>query len=100
MPRISVTVPHSLGKEAAGQRVSHVIDELKDRYGGEVDDLEESITGDTRRFAFSARGFRITGQMMVRDSEVRFECQLPLVAAPFQGRVKSEVKARLEALLA
>ncbi|MGD8395840.1 MAG: polyhydroxyalkanoic acid system family protein [Candidatus Eiseniibacteriota bacterium] len=100
MPKARVTVPHALGKQAAEQRLAHVIGELRERYGGEVDDLEESIVGGTRRFAFSARGFHIAGEMTVRDSEVAFECRLPLIATAFKGRVESEVRTRLESLLA
>ena len=51
MPKMSMTIPHTLGQDEARSRVEGMISTMKDQYGDRVSDLHEEWTGDTGRFS-------------------------------------------------
>jgi hypothetical protein len=100
MPKLNMTIPHSLTRFDALRRVQNQIDELKTHLGGHVEDLHEEWDGDTNRFRFSIRGFHVSGTLTVRDSSVDISGDLPFAALMFKGRIESLIRTQLETLLA
>src|SRR5690606_28720635 len=47
MPKMKMTIPHTLGQDEARQRVQGMISNMKEQYGDKVSDLEEEWSGDT-----------------------------------------------------
>ena len=56
MPKMKMTIPHTLGQDEARQRVQGMISNMKEQYGDKVSDLEEEWSGDTGRFSLKAMG--------------------------------------------
>lgn len=52
MPKMSVEVPHKLGKEKALARIKNLLIDLKAQYGDQIQDLKEEWSGTIGAFSF------------------------------------------------
>lgn len=100
MPKASVAVPHSLGKDEAATRVKRMIEEVKQSYGDKIDDLDERVDGDSGVFSFAVQGVKLKASYAVTDREVTVDCDLPMLAAMFKGRIEEQLHDHLSRGLA
>ncbi len=99
MPTASATVPHSLGSAEATRRLTQLVDLIKQRYGDQVEHLEEDLSGNQGRFSFTYQGIKIGGTLEVQETAVTVDCELPMLAAMFKGRIESELREKLADVL-
>jgi hypothetical protein len=100
MPKLSLSVPHSLGAEEAARRLKERYDEVKAEHGSSVRDLDEQWDGRTLRCRFQAMGLKVAGSVTAHASSVEVEAELPLAAAMFKGVIETRVREELGKLLA
>ncbi len=100
MPKSTVTVTHQLGKDEALNRIKGILGQAKEQYGDRISDLQETWTADGGTFSFRAMGFKISGSLVVTDSDVRITGDYPFAAIPFKGTIESTLRERAERLLA
>jgi len=100
MPKMSVTVPHSLGLEQAVEKLKGFVPKIKEKYQGQVSNLEENWADNTLNFGFTTFGFPIKGAIAVEPSEVKLDGDLPFAAMMFKGKIEQEFKDALARLLA
>lgn len=100
MPRFDVTVPHTLGRETAVERLKGFSEQIRQQMGDQVTDLEQSWDGDQLTFGFTTFGFRITGDLTVGDDAVTVKGELPFAAAMFKGKITSSIEEQLQKILA
>ncbi|MGB3330012.1 MAG: polyhydroxyalkanoic acid system family protein [Thermomicrobiales bacterium] len=100
MPKTTVDIPHSLGKDEALGRIKHLLEDMKERHGNQINDLQENWTADGGTFSFKAMGFKIAGKMHVTDTDVRIDGEFPWAAKPFQGQIEGAIRDRAAKLLA
>lgn len=100
MPKSTVTVAHSLGREEALDRVKGLLSQAKEQYGDRINDLRETWTGSSGEFSFKAMGFKISGSLDVSDTDVEIVGDYPWAAKPFQGTIEATLRERAERLLA
>lgn len=99
MPKSTVSVDHSLGKQEAMGRVKGMLGQVKESYGSQVTDLEERWTDNGGAFSFKAMGFKVSGDLTVTDSKVVIDAQFPWAAKPFQGTIETTIRERAQRLL-
>ena len=100
MPKLHVTVPHSLGTEEAKSRIQGAIADAKTRYADRVSDLSERWEGDRGEFSGRAMGFKVSGDIAVRTDAVEITGDLPFAAAMFKGQIETMIRDRATKLLA
>ena len=100
MPKMKMTIPHTLGQDEARQRVQGMISNMKEQYGDKVSDLEEEWSGDTGRFSLKAMGMNLKGTLEITDNSLEVDGDLPWAAKPFQGTIEATIRERAERLLA
>ncbi len=98
MPKSTVTVHHSLGKEEALNRIKNILVTAKEQHGDRISDLQEHWTQDGGTFSFRAMGFKISGSLKVTDHEVAITGEYPFAAVPFKGTIESTLRERAERL--
>ena len=100
---------HSLGKQEAGRRIDHFLENLMQRQppaGVTVKDPQKSWSGDTMNFSFTAAkglfGTSIRGLMQVHDDRVVVESELPTLVKSFvgEGRIRDVIARELARILA
>jgi len=100
MPKMSVGVPHKLGKETALVRIKTLLVDLKAQHGDQIQDLKEEWSGTGGAFSFRARGLKVSGRLIVSDNRVQLSGNVPWAAMPFKGKIEQAIKQRATELLA
>ncbi len=99
MPKFSANVPHTLGKEKAKARLEGLLSKVSSVYGDQVSSLEQSWNDATLTFAITTYGFKIEGDLEVREEDVQLDGKLPFAAAMFKGKIEQSLKGELEKAL-
>lgn len=99
MGNLSVSVPHRLPRSVALERVKRLLGQLKNEQADNISGLRESWNGYVGTFAFSARGFDVSGTVNVTDRNVIVDGKLPFLASMFKGQIEQVIRDRAEALL-
>ena len=71
MPKISIEVPHSLGRDEAARRLKKQLDVALRGDQGMVSDVKVEWIENALSFAFKAMGMKVAGTMAIEDSLVR-----------------------------
>jgi len=71
---------------------------LERQYGHYATDIDKSWDGDRLTFSVKARGMSGSGSLEITDSEVIVDGKLPLMARPFESRIKSTIEREAEAM--
>lgn len=100
MPKLSITLPHSLGREQAAERLKSFMDRLKEKHKDQVGNLQEEWAGDSLKFSFTTFGFKISGVGQLAESDVKMDIDLPFAAMMFKGKIESEIRDTLTRILA
>jgi putative polyhydroxyalkanoate system protein len=95
-----VTVPHNTDKETARRKFDARLQQLLVQYGTYLNDVDQRWEGDRLAFSGSARGFKANGTVEITDSEVIIDGKLPLIARPFESRIKSTIEREAAAMFA
>ena len=100
MPKLSITVPHSLGQDNATERLKERFATARGDYEEHVSNLEEHWDGNTLSFRFTTFGANVKGTVTVEPSQVNVHANLPLMAAMFKGTIETQIRDRFAKLLA
>lgn len=93
-----IVVPHHTDKESARRKLNERVAELFGQYGHYLTGSSHEWDGDRMLFSGSARGFKANGSIEVTDSDVIIDGKLPLLAKPFESRIRSNVEKEAEAM--
>jgi putative polyhydroxyalkanoate system protein len=95
-----VSVPHNTDRESARRIVDERLQKLLEQYSSYLNDVDQRWEGDRLVFSGSARGFKANGTVEITDSEMIIDGKLPLIARPFEGRIKSTIESEAAAMFA
>lgn len=95
MSTIDVTRPHTLPKDEAKKRAEELAKSMQEKFN-----LDWTWDGDSIRFDAprgAAKGTK--GQVVVTDTEVRVQIDLPFLLRVMKGTIESKVNEKLDKLL-
>jgi hypothetical protein len=95
MPAFTAEVPHSLGQEAARQRLEKFLDRIAAKYQGQISELHGAWEDHVLDFVFSTYGIKVTGKMTVEDDRVLLRGELPFSAMIFKGKIVGGIQDAL-----
>jgi putative polyhydroxyalkanoate system protein len=87
-----IAVPHHTTRAEAKQKVEQRLADLERQYGHYASDVDKNWEGDRLNFNVKARGMTGAGSVEVTDTEVIIDGKLPLMARPFEPRIKSTIE--------
>jgi len=93
-----IAVPYNTDRETARQRINQRLEQLLGQYSHYLSDHEKRWEGDTLYFSGSARGFKANGTLQLTDTEVIIDSKIPLIAKPFEPRIKSTIEKEAAAM--
>ena len=99
MANLNMTVPHNLPEEEALRRIKNLFTELREEQKGTIENVEEEWNGNTGRFGFSAKGFDLSGTIMVNSTGVEIDAELPFAVSLFKGAIKQVIADKAGELL-
>jgi putative polyhydroxyalkanoic acid system protein len=91
-----IAIPHHTTRAAARLRVDARLADLLGQFGDRAEDLSHEWRWDTLHFRGKARGLAVEGTIEITDSEVVLESRLPLIARPFESRIRQAVQEEAE----
>src|SRR5258708_1170033 len=94
-----ITVPHHTTREEARRKVEERMAGLEGQYGHYATDIDKSWEGDRLTFSVKARGMSGSGSLEITDTEVIVDGKLPLMARPFESRIKSTIEREAAAMV-
>lgn len=100
MPTVNVSVPYQISQVEALTRIQARIAQIKAQYSNKVSDLRENWSGYVGTFSGSARGFSVSGSLVVNPSEVIVQIGLPFIAIMYKGQIEAGIRNELTTLLA
>jgi hypothetical protein len=95
---MKLKIEHNTTKAEAKKKVKGLLKGLAKRHSDVVSDVQETWDGDLLDFGFRARGMKAQGTMEVTEDEVVVEGRLPLLARPFESRIKSAIEKEARSL--
>jgi putative polyhydroxyalkanoate system protein len=91
-----IAVSHNTTKENARAIVEKRLEDLQRQYGHYTTEVEKNWDGDRLDFSVKARGFHGKGTLEVTETDVIIDGKLPLIAKPFEPRIRSTVEREAE----
>lgn len=93
-----IAVEHNTTKANARAKIEQKITSLMSQFGSHADDVDHHWMGDTLRFKGKARGFTLEGTAEVTDVSLIIDFKLPLLAMPFEGRIRQVVQSEADSM--
>ena len=90
---------HNMTMDAAVQLTDQILPRFIEQADDNVSNIQRQWDGNVLRFAFRTRGMNIKGTFLVTDDEIIIESELPFMARPFEGRVRSAIEQQLDIFL-
>ena len=95
-----IVIPHHTDKASARRKVEARLQDLLGQHGQFLSDITQHWEGDRLVFSGTAKGFKANGSVETTDSEVILDGKLPLIAKPFESRIKSTIEREATAMFA
>lgn len=93
-----IAVPHNTTREMARTKLEGRFGSLLAQFGHQAEEMEHEWVGDTLRFKGKARGLKVEGTVEVTDAEVIIDGKLPLIALPFESRIREAVQREADSM--
>jgi hypothetical protein len=95
-----IVIPHHTDKASARRTIEARLEELLGLHGHYLGEMHQQWEGDRLVFSGTAKGFKANGSVEITDSEVIIDGKLPLIAKPFESRIKSTIEREASAMFA
>lgn len=93
-----IAVPHNTTREIARNKVEQRLGQLLSQFGGHADEMDHTWAGDILTFKGKAKGLKVEGTVEVTDAAVIIDGKLPLIAMPFEGRIREAVQREADSM--
>jgi len=100
MSLLNLNIPHTLSKEEALTRIKNLLSNLKEDQKDIVTDVQENWQDNKGNFSFKAKGFNLAGDIVVTDSTVQINSDLPFAVSLFKGVISDMITKKTNELLA
>lgn len=87
-----VSVEHKTTKDIARAKIEQRLHSLLGQFGHKAEELEHEWSGDMLHFRGKARGLKVEGTVEVTNQEVIIAGRLPLIAMPFESKIREAVR--------
>ena len=99
MPSFSTEVPHTLGKEAAVEKLKDFLVKVKEDFKDQVSEMEGEWNDNVLTFSLTSYGFKIDGTLTAEEDSAKIAGSLPFAAAMFRGKIESSMAKELTKVL-
>jgi hypothetical protein len=100
MASLKMSIQHHLSQDEALKRIKNLLSETKKEHRDQIDDLKENWNGNIGSFSFNARGFDISGTLIVEPSTIELNGKIPFAVSLFKGKIIRAIDEKAAELLA
>jgi hypothetical protein len=95
-----IAVPHNTNRQTARRKITERLQQVLAQYGHYLSEVDQRWEEDRLIFSGKAKGFKTNGVVEITDSEVIIDGKLPLIARPFEPRIKSTIEREAKEIFA
>ena len=99
MSALNLNIPHNLPQEEALARIKNLLTKLKEEQKDTISNVQENWQGNKNYFSFKAKGFDLSGNIIVNASDVEINSQLPFAVSLFKGAISDLITKKTKELL-
>ena len=99
MSALNLNIPHDLSQEEALARIKNLLSNLKEEQKDIISEVQENWQGNKCDFSFKAKGFNLSGNMIVNNADVQINSQLPFALSFFKGVISDVISKKAKSLL-
>ncbi len=96
---MKIEIPHEHSKDEARDKIKSLLSELKEKYSGQVKEVNENWTDYRNDFNIAMGPLSTNGFINVDDKLVEIELEIPLFASMFKGQIKSLIEEEAKKIL-
>jgi putative polyhydroxyalkanoate system protein len=97
---MTIQVEHTLSKQEARHRIEKLIEQSREEYKSELQNLVVDWNGDSAHIKLQVRGYSTAGSVEVTDNAVDLDFYLPFLLQVFGKKIKSVLHDRVKQSLA
>ncbi len=95
---MEIKIKHGTTAAKARGSLQKLLEETEAKLGHYLTDLKREWKDDALQFAFKASGMKVSGSMEVNDHDVIVKGKLPLLALPFEKKIRTVVETEAKKL--
>jgi hypothetical protein len=95
---MKIAIEHHTTRDKARKIVEKRLRDAEKQYGQMASDLDWEWHGDTLHVNVKAKGFHLKGTLEVTDTTVIVDGKLPLLAKPFESKIRHTVEREAESM--
>src|SRR5437762_14179230 len=99
MSALNLDIPHNLSQEEAQSRIKQLLSNLKNEQKDTISNVQEHWEGKKCDFSFKAKGFNLSGNMIVNNTNVQINSELPFALSFFKGAIADVITKKAKELL-
>jgi hypothetical protein len=69
MPNIEMSIPHSIGKDDALNRIKDLLGNVQTRFSGQLKDVKQEWNENEGSFSFSVMNMPVSGKLTVNNGD-------------------------------
>lgn len=96
---MTIEVPHQLSKEEAREKIKNLLGDLKEKYAGQIKNVEEQWTDYRNDFKLGIGPVSTNGHISVEESKVAIDLEIPLFASMFKSQIQSLIEEQAKKVL-
>jgi uncharacterized membrane protein len=93
---MTIQVEHTLSKQEAKHRIEELIEQLRQEYKNELQNLVVDWTDDNAHIRLQARGYSTAGSLAIKGSVVDLDFYVPFLLQVFGKKIKSVIHDRVQ----
>jgi len=95
---MKIELPHHTTPAQAKKKLTNLLTKLKSKHEDLISDLDQRWEGDKLVFGFKAKGMSAKGHIEITDDAVLLDGKLPLLARPFESKIKKLIESEAKSL--
>ena len=99
MITIQSNVQHSLGQEAAVERIHQLVASLSERFPQQVHQVQLHLNEHCVDVDFAAYGYQVSWHAEIYDDQISLTGQIPKSAKKFEQKIEEAIVTRIEETL-
>jgi len=99
MSNLDFSIPHKLTQEEALKRIKQLLTDAKRDYADLITNLQENWDGNRGTFSFSAKGYDVSGELIVQPNSIDIHSKVPFALTLFKGMITGMITQKANELL-
>jgi|SRR6516162_10209420 hypothetical protein len=99
MASLDFSIPHKLTQDEALKRIKNLLNDAKRDHADLISNLQENWEENKGTFSFSAKGYDVSGELIVNPNSIDIHSNVPFALTLFKGMITGMITQKANELL-